>query len=78
MDSKRLDIVSDGTDFAPSFVAGDIIPEDAALFSAAPAMLELLQTILLRIDMEPVASVFPCSAMREDIRAAIAKATAAQ
>lgn len=49
---------------------------NARLIAAAPDLLEQLQTVLARLDLEPVASQFPCSAMREDIRAAIAKATA--
>jgi hypothetical protein len=39
-------------------------------------VLDRLKTILLRLDLEPVEAVFPCSAMREDIRALIAKAEA--
>lgn len=35
--------------------------------------IELLTTILKRLDMEPKDAIFPCSAMREDIRAAIAE-----
>ncbi len=46
----------------------------AKLASAAPDMLEVLKTILTRFDLEPVEAVFPCSAMRKDIRAAIALA----
>lgn len=48
---------------------------DLHLAAAAPELLEQLQAILTRLDMEPVDSQFPCSAMREDIRTAIAKAT---
>lgn len=33
--SARLDIVSDGAAYSPSFVAGDILPEDAALIVRA-------------------------------------------
>lgn len=33
---------------------------------------DALRTVLLRLDMEPVDAVFPCSGMREDIRAALA------
>lgn len=48
---------------------------NALVIAAAPELLELLTTVLLRIDMEPRDTVFPCSAMRDDIRAAITKAT---
>ena len=33
--SARLDIVSDGAAYSPSFVAGDILPEDAELIARA-------------------------------------------
>ena len=38
-------------------------------------LLELLESLLLRIDIEPVDAIFPNSAMREPIRAAIADAS---
>lgn len=44
--SLRMDIVSDGTEFAPSFVAGDIMPNDARLFVAAPDLLETLKYLI--------------------------------
>ena len=47
---------------------------NGALFVAAPDLLKVCKALLLRFDMEPVEAVFPCSAMREDIRAAIALA----
>lgn len=34
---------------------------------------ELLDTILKRLDMEPRDAVFPCSAMREDVRATLSR-----
>ena len=37
-------------------------------------LLDLLTAVLARLDLEPADAVFPCSAMRETIRAAIAKA----
>jgi hypothetical protein len=40
--TSRMDIVSDGGEFGPSFVAGDILPEDAKLMAAAPELLEAL------------------------------------
>ena len=40
-DTKRLDIVSHGAEFSPSFVAGDILPDDARLIAAAPDLLEI-------------------------------------
>ncbi len=39
-------------------------------------MVDMLETVLTRLDMEPVEAVFPCSAMREDIRRVLAKAKA--
>lgn len=53
----------------------DASEANAKLFTAAPELLEMCQRILLRLDLEPKEAVFPCSAMREDIRAAIARAT---
>lgn len=47
----------------------------AKLFAAAPDMLMMLRTILMRLDLEPKSAVFPCSAMREDIRRVIDAAT---
>lgn len=44
------------------------------LICAAPDMLSQLELILTRLDMEPVSAIFPCSAMRDDIRRVIAKA----
>lgn len=44
--TARLDVVSDGTEFSPSFVAGDILPEDARLIAAAPDLLAALQSFL--------------------------------
>lgn len=58
---------------------GQVKPRNAAnarLIAAAPDLLEILQHVLTRLDLEPVEAVFPCSAMREDIRAAIVKASA--
>lgn len=40
--SARQDIVSDGAPFAPSFVAGDILPQDAQLIAATPDLLAAL------------------------------------
>ena len=46
--TTRVDIVSDAESlpFTPSFVAGDILPEDARLIAAAPAMLDALMHAL--------------------------------
>jgi hypothetical protein len=49
--------------------------ERAKLFAAAPDLLEVCQRVLMRLDLEPRTAIFPCSAMREDLRAAIKKAT---
>jgi len=42
-----MDIVSDAESlpFAPAFVAGDILPQDARLIAAAPAMLAALECL---------------------------------
>jgi hypothetical protein len=37
--SARVDIVSDGAALAPSLVASDILPDDARLIAASPALL---------------------------------------
>lgn len=38
-------------------------------------LVEQLQNILTRLDLESVDSIFPCSAMRDDIRRTITRAT---
>lgn len=43
--SLRLDIQSHGAVFSPAFVAGDILPGDAKLITAAPVMLAALRAI---------------------------------
>lgn len=43
--TMRRDVVSDGAEFSPSFVAGDILPEDAQLIAAAPALLAALEKL---------------------------------
>ena len=61
------------------------VPELAPLLSAAPELLELCQTVLLRLDVEHAERIakgetaphFICAALRDDLRAAIAKATGA-
>lgn len=40
--SVRMDIVDDGAEFSPAFVAGDIMPEDARLIVAASTMYNYL------------------------------------
>lgn len=42
----RVDIVSEGAPFSPSFVAGDILPDDAALMIAAPDLLAALEDVM--------------------------------
>lgn len=44
---------------------------NARLIAAAPELLAVCKTVLARLDLEPADAVFPCSAMRKDIRAAI-------
>ena len=58
----------------PSHEPDDKAEANARLIAAAPDLLDLLKLLILRLDLEPVKAVFPCSAMRDDIRAAIAKA----
>lgn len=35
-------------------------------------VIDLCKSVLLRLDLEPAGAIFPCSAMREDIRKALA------
>ena len=51
---------------------------NARIIAAAPDLLAAVEAILQRIDLEPKEAVFPCSAMREDLRAAIRKARGSQ
>lgn len=46
----------------------------ARAFAASRDMLEVCKAMLARLDLEPVEAKFPGSAMRETLRAAIAKA----
>ena len=48
--------------------------KNAALMAAAPEMANMLRILLKRLDLEPVDAVFPNSAMRDDIRALLARA----
>ena len=56
---------------------------NARLLAASPELLELCQTVLLRLDVEHAERIakgetaphFICAALRDDLRAAIAKAT---
>jgi hypothetical protein len=43
--TKRLDVVSDGSEFSPSYVACDILPEDARLIAVAPDLLEACREV---------------------------------
>lgn len=45
-DTKRMDIVSTSGEWNPSFVAGDILPNDARLIASAPELLAALEIIL--------------------------------
>lgn len=51
-DTLRQDVVSDGTEFAPSFVAGDMKPEDAAAVAVLPELYEAL-AMLVRESVHP-------------------------
>lgn len=44
--TERRDVVSDGTVFHPSYVAGDILEADARLIAAAPEILAALEAAL--------------------------------
>lgn len=50
--SVRRDIVStcNGLEFRPAFVAGDVLPEDAALISAAPDLPAACEGTLERLE----------------------------
>jgi hypothetical protein len=41
------------------------------LLAAAPDLLAACRNVLARLDLEPADAVFPCSAMRDQLRAAI-------
>ncbi len=79
--SIRMDVVSPVTTFAPSYVAGDILPEDARLIAAAPDLLEALAECIT----DPGAHAYASEdyykakqrllAINNTARAAIAKAT---
>ena len=59
--SARLDIVSDGAFYSPSFVAGDILPEDAELIVRAVNNYADLLAALEGIanDLEQARAYFP-------------------
>ena len=42
----RRDIISDGAEFSPAYVGGDILEDDARLIAAAPDILEALRELL--------------------------------
>ena len=56
----------------------DDAPANAHLIAAAPDLLEACEAVLLRLDLEAQEqgedAVFPCAAMRADLRAAITRA----
>lgn len=81
--SVRLDVLSEGVEFSPSFVAGDILPEDARLIAAAPDLLDALKALSAQFDAYANRDLtgegvwrtrIGLSADREKARAAIAKA----
>lgn len=45
-ESVRVDIVTDAGEFSPCFIAGDVLPADAALIAAAPDLLAVLSAIV--------------------------------
>lgn len=56
----------------------DVNEPNARLIASAPDLLELCRAVLLRLDLEAAeraaGAIFPCAAMREDLRAAIKRA----
>jgi hypothetical protein len=52
----------------------EIDAANARLIAAAPDLAAQLRQVLTRLDLEPKDAVFPCSAMRESIRAALVEA----
>lgn len=73
----RRDIVSDGAEFAPAFVAGDITPEDAVLIAAAPELYAALSEALWMIVQHEGTSDVN-DRIVDAVRAALAKAEAVQ
>lgn len=72
-----------GTSIQDAGASADEARANARLIAAAPELLELCQTVLLRLDVEHAERIakgetnphFICAALRDDLRAAIAKAT---
>lgn len=69
----RLDVVSDGAEFSPSYVGGDMLPEDARLIAVAPELLAALKAIKRKTDeSRDFRSAAACAAIAQ---AALVKAT---
>jgi len=45
----RRDVVSDGAEFSPAFVAGDILLPDAELIAMVPDLIETLKVAIFRV-----------------------------
>jgi hypothetical protein len=72
--SAWRDILSDGTEFAPSYI-GEALDKDAALIAAAPDLLAVLQFAVGRVELANAEGNPILSAWLSDARAAIARAT---
>lgn len=72
-ESKRVDILSTGTEFNPSFVAAQVLPEDARLIAAAPELAAALgrlvvdvETIVANHEVHPPGAALDALAMGPD------------
>jgi hypothetical protein len=72
--SAWRDILSDGTEFAPSYI-GEALDKDAALIAAAPDLLTALQSVVDRYAPTASPANDAVATMWKNARAAIARAT---
>ena len=79
--SSRKDVVAEGLEFSPSYIAGDMLPEDAILLAAAPGLLKELKAIILLADAQKKVGDRHLTMRQwelDDARAALAKAEGRQ